>query len=221
MNAGAGLMTLPDAQLNMVCRRITSPLMPLDDSWWGQPWWYRLGRPEPVDIMDYAGERVIDHSRHHWCVPLVSMSKMSAEMAAIGVLSLLMDLLPLSLGWFQAVMWCCAIGHNGWMSRHLLRWRADLIIVTNWRLIRTGGILSSRARSYRWDTVGNCFKDSSAWGRILGFCDLRLIQNGGPHNVGADAEYCLKIPRYIARLIESRAVRPPLSFEYVCERNAA
>jgi hypothetical protein len=212
MNVGTGLMTLPDAQLAVVCRRITSPLMPLDDSWWGQPWWHRL-EPEPVDIFEYAGERVIDHSRHHWHVPLRSTVKMSAEMMVVGVLSLLMDLLPMSLWGLQAMMWCCAIGHSGWMSRHLLRWRADIIIVTNWRMIRTGGILSSRAQSYRWDTVGNCFRNSSALGRIFGFCELRIIQSGGPHNVGADAEYCPDVPIRIARLIESRAVQPSYVYE--------
>jgi len=207
MTATSGLMTLRDAQLERVCRRVSSPLIPVTDTWGDQWWWRRFGT-EPVDIHEYAGERVIDHSRHHWCVPLIGMLEMSAAMVAMGVVSFLMGFVPLTTWGLQLAMWVCVMGHNAWMARHLIRWRADVVIVTNWRLIRTGGILSSGVKSYRFDTVGNCFRYSSVWGRLFGFCDLRIIQNGGPHNQGADAEYFPRLPRSIARVIESRATRP-------------
>lgn len=186
---------------------MTSPLTSIEDLWAGQPWWRKVG-PEPVDIHEYAGERVIDHSRHHWCVPLVNMVKMSAEMLVVGALSVGMAVLPFSVLWLQVTMVLCSVGHQCWMSRHILRWRADLIIVTNWRLISTGGILSTGVHSYRWDTVGNCFRDGSPLGKLFGSWNVRIVQNGGVHDTGAAAEYFPRVPRRIARMIESRASRP-------------
>lgn len=208
MPAGKGLMSLRQDQLDQVCRRLVSPHTALIDHYRPQSWWQRLGT-EPVDIHEYAGEYVIDHSRHHWLTPLVNMAEMSTVTLVAGAFSLLMSALPWDLFGLQFIMWMCTIAHNAWMARHLLRWRADLIILTNWRLIRTGGILSSGVKNYRLDTIGNFNHISSVWAKILGFRDLRVIQSGGTHNQGADDEYCSRVPVKMARTIESWAIRPP------------
>lgn len=206
MTAKGSLMRLSGAQLDRVCRRQLSPVSAYDP-WQAQPWWRRLG-PEPVDIAEYDGERVIAHSRHHWCVPLINMGKMSAEMLAVGVLSVLMAWLPFSTLWLQVMMVLCTVGHQCVMSRHLLRWRADLVIVTNWRLIRTGGILSSGVKSYRWETVNNFERKAAFLARLFSCWNLRIVQGGGLHNQGADDEYVTRVPRKIARLVEALANRP-------------
>ena len=167
--------------------------------------------PDPVNIYACDGEQVIYHSRYHWCNPAINMLEMSVIMISVAVLSVLIDLLPFNMLWLQAIMWIGTIGHNCWMSRHLLRWRVDLIIMTNWRLIRTGGLLSIGRKSYRLDTIGNCQRLTSFWGRIFGFCTIRIVQNGGLHNVGASDEYLVRVPHRIADVIEHYANRPPTS----------
>lgn len=144
-------------------------------------------------------------------MPAISTFEMSGVMLAVATLSVLIDLLPLNMLWFQLFMWTLTLGHNCWMSRHLLRWRADIIIVTNWRLIRTGGILTTGIKSYRFDTVGNCYRIHSFWGRVFGFCTVRVVQNGGIHNQGATDEYLIRVPTRIAEVIEFYANRPPVA----------
>lgn len=213
MTARGSLMQLSGDQLGRVCRRQVSAVSSYDP-WHDLPWWRRFG-PEPVDIAEYDGERVIAHSRHHWCVPLVNMGKMSAEMLAVGAVSIAMAWLPFNALWLQVTMVLCTVGHQCVMSRHILRWLADVVIVTNWRLIRTGGILSSGVKSYRWETVNNFERKATMLARMFGCWSLRIVQNGGLHNQGADDEYLPRVPRRIARLIEAQANRPGQSRERV------
>lgn len=210
MDASKSLATTRNSRLAASCRYLRSPAIPHDDDVSGQRG-FRLFGPEPVNIYSYAGERVVYHSHHHWCVPLIDTLEMTTVMAVVAVFSVLIDLLPFDLWWLQAIMWVATLGHTAWMSRHLLRWRVGLIIVTNWRLIRTGGLFSTGVKSYRFDTVGNCYRLTSFLGRIFGFCTVRIVQNGGLHNQGADDEYLARVPRRTAEIIEFYVNKPPVT----------
>lgn len=202
MAVSGSLVTLRGAELARLCRTSIRPVVQTDG------WWRELWHPEPVVIHAQHGERVLIASRHHWIVPLKNLATMSVEMIVMTIVSLVVSALPISSAWFQTVLWICALGHTTWMSRHLLTWRADVMIVTNWRFIRTGGIVTTGFKTYKFASVGNFYRSNSLVGRILGYSNVRIVQNGGPHNIGADDEYCPYVPRTVARVLDHCSSQP-------------
>jgi hypothetical protein len=165
-------------------------------------------RPEPVELG--PTERVIISDRVHWYAPIREIGarhlSMSALMMFMAAVSMMLDFLPIP--WeLQALLWVVAIGHSAWTFRPFAYWWYDLYIVTNKRLIRTGGLIATGMRDYRFNTVNNFYKKTPVLGKILGFHNLRIVQNGGVHDEGAKHEYCQYVTRAVTRAVIAQSLK--------------
>lgn len=183
MNASGALATVRGAQL-------LDPAAA--DGWWSGTWRY-LGPRAPGIV---AGERFLLATNLHWCVQLQAQrfKHMLVTMPLMFATSIGTSLLPIGL-WWQAGVWVSMFGHEAArVVYHVLRWRADLYVVTNRRVIRTSGLVFRKKTSYLFDRFTHVSVMHQHWWELpLRFGTVR-IESGGQHDDGASGEFLRFVP---------------------------
>jgi len=140
----------------------------------GRAWLRELFVPAPVHSYLAPGEQCLIATRRHWMVPLWRLARGGAMMTAIGVLTFLVP------GWFlvQAALLVGALAHTAWIIWCILDWRVEQIAVTDTRLIRVSGILTTTLDTVPLAQITDMSIRQSIPGRILGYGQLRVETAG-------------------------------------------
>lgn len=105
-------------------------------------WLRALLIPPPLHSYLAPDELLIICTRRHWLAPLRAAFRASSMMLGIAGLVIAVPALPLFI---QLVLALATVGHTGWVTWCLLKWRVEQIAVTDRQLVRVHGILTTTA----------------------------------------------------------------------------
>lgn len=136
-----------------------------------------------VDIRPHLlwaeGEVVVDEVRHH----RVAYARSTAE-ATLGVAVLLsMLFLPPGLGWFLFLIAAAVLVHAAWLGA---RERRDVFVVTNMRVFRVYGVLSTTLATMPLTRILDITVQKPLMGRLLGYGHFvfeSAAQDQGLHDI--------------------------------------
>ena len=128
--------------------RRTQPALPSRRPPVHRTWLRGLFVPAPVHSYLAPGEQCIVATRRHWLVPLWRLARGGGMMTALGALTFLLPGFLL----VQLALLLGAIAHSAWIGWCILGWRTDQIGVTDSRLIRVSGILTTSG-SFRASSI--------------------------------------------------------------------
>jgi len=137
-------------------------------------WLRDLFVPAPVHSYIAPGEQCLIATRRHWVVPLWRLARGGGMMTVIGVLTVLLPgyllvQLALALG---------ALAHTAWVLWCVLAWRVEQIAVTNTRLIRVAGILTTTVDTVPLAQITDMSMRRTIVGHILRYGTLRVETAG-------------------------------------------
>ncbi len=121
-----------------------------------------------------VGERRVIRTRRHWLVPLRDITRGGGMMGVVGVLTFLAPQVFL----VQLALWLGALAHSGYVGWCVLRWRAEQIAVTDRRIIRVSGILTTTVDAAPLSQITDSTLRRSILGRILGYGTVRIETAG-------------------------------------------
>jgi len=143
-------------------------------------WLRELVTPAPLHSYLAPGEPCRIVTRRHWAVPLWRLARGGAMMTPIGVLTFLLPGVLI----FQVALALGAVAHAVWIGWCILDWRVEQIAVTDTRLIRVSGILSTTVDIVPLSKITDMTLRHSIPGRILGYGQLRVETAGQQQAVG-------------------------------------
>lgn len=143
-------------------------------------WLRELVTPAPLHSYLAPGEPCRIVTRRHWAVPLWRLARGGGMMTAIGVLTFLLPGFPL----VQVALALGAVAHAAWIGWCILDWRLEQIAVTDTRLIRVSGILSTTVDIVPLSKITDMTLRHSIPGRVLGYGQLRVETAGQQQAVG-------------------------------------
>lgn len=158
--------------------------------------WQWLGQDSAHSVAGVAlspGERVLLSTRRHWLIPCRGLLRMSAMMPVIFGVSVVLDVVAAGLWWLQMVLWVGTAVHCTRVGCRVLSWRADLLVITNNRMMQVVGVLKRSVSEHRLPHITDSEVRHSVLGRIMGYGTLR-IESGGRHDDGAKRELLTHVP---------------------------
>ena len=108
------------------------------------------------------GEVVVDEVEHHW----MAYTRPAIEAALAFVLLVASLVVSLEVAWLLLVVGFVIALHAGWAT---LRERRDRFVVTNMRVFRIHGVLSTRLATMPLSRILDITVDKPLSGRIFGF----------------------------------------------------
>jgi len=130
----------------------------------------------PADPGTYlgAGERTLIRTHKHWLVPLLSVTQATAMMP----IAILLGFVTPSVWWWQLGLALTAVGHQGYLFYRFLAWRTDQIIVTDQRIVRTSGVVTTRIDAVSLDQVTDSTYARSLIGHVFNYGTVRIGSAG-------------------------------------------
>ena len=130
----------------------------------------------PADPGTYlgAGERVRIRTRRHWIVPLRGIAAAAAMMPA----AILLGFVAPSVWWIQVGLALSAVAHQGYLFYRFLTWRTDQLIVTDQRVIRSSGVVTTRVDAVNLDQVTDSTYHRSLFGHVFNYGTVRVGSAG-------------------------------------------
>jgi hypothetical protein len=159
--------------------------------------WRYLGQDHQATVWAVprmVGERVLVSTPMHWLVACKEIFAMSATVLVGLVISVAIEYFASGLFWIQVGIWLVMVWHLCALGHKILLWRADLLIVTTHRMIRTGGVFTDKIGHVVPHRVTHYDLYRSFWGRVLNYGTFR-VQSAGQHNDGATDEYHRFVPK--------------------------
>ena len=119
-------------------------------------------------------ERCIVTTRRHWLVPLIAMTRGGGMMVAVGALTFVAP------SWFlvQLALWLAGVAHTGWVSLCVLHWRAEQITVTDRRIIRVSGLLTTVVEAVPVAEITDSVLRRSFLAHVFGYGTVRIETAG-------------------------------------------
>ena len=136
--------------------------------------WLRLFTPAPVHSYLAGGEQCLIATRRHWVVPLWRLARGGGMMTAIGALTLLLPGVLL----VQLALLLAALAHTAWIGWCILDWRIEQIAVTDTRLLRISGLLTTTVDAVPLAQITDISARRTIAGRILGYGSLTVETAG-------------------------------------------
>jgi len=130
----------------------------------------------PADPGTYlgAGERTLIRTHQHWLVPLLSVTQATAMMPVAILLGFIMP----GVWWLQLGLALTAVAHQGYLFYRFLAWRTDQLIVTDRRVIRTSGVLTTTVDAVNLDQITDSTYHRSLIGHVLNYGTIRIGSAG-------------------------------------------
>jgi len=154
--------------------RRTQPALPSRRPPVHRTWLRGLFVPAPVHSYLAPGEQCIVATRRHWLVPLWRLARGGVMMTALGALTFLLPGFLL----VQLALLLGALAHSAWIGWCILAWRTDQIGVTDSRLIRVSGILTTSVDIVPLAEITDLSLRCTIGGRVLGYGALRIETAG-------------------------------------------
>jgi len=137
-------------------------------------WLRDLFVPAPVHSYIAPGEQCIVATRRHWLVPLLRLARGGGMMIVVGALTFLVPGFLLA----QLALLLGAVAHSAWIGWCVLSWRTEQIAVTDTRLIRVSGILTTTVDAVPLAEITDLSLRCTIPGRVLGYVRLRIETAG-------------------------------------------
>ena len=137
-------------------------------------WLWALIVPAPVHSYLAPGEQCLIATRRHWAAPLWRLARGGGMMTVIGVLTFLVPGFLL----VQLALLLAALAHTAWIGWCILDWRVEQIAVTDSRLIRLSGIISTTVDTVPLAKITDLSLRRTIPGRILGYGSLAVETAG-------------------------------------------
>ena len=163
-------MTIVPRRAELVPRRTQPPRRPPIH----RAWLRELFTPPPLHSYLAGGEQCIVATRRHWAVPLWRLARGGGMMTAIGALTFLLPGFLL----VQLALLLAALAHTAWIGWCVLDWRIERIVITDTRLLRTSGILTTTLDIVPLAEITDLSLRCSIPGRLLGYGRLRVETAG-------------------------------------------
>ena len=144
----------------------------------GWVWLREVLTPAPAHTYLTPGEPVLLHTRRHWLVPLRTMGKAALMMPLAIGLTLALTFLAPHVWWLQALLWVGTAAHQGYLGYLVVLWRVEQILVTDTRILRISGLLTTRCDDVRLDQITDASIRQTLPGRILGYGAIRIESAG-------------------------------------------
>jgi len=130
----------------------------------------------PADPRTYLGpgEHTLIRTHQHWIVPLRSVLQ---SMTMVPVAILLGFVTP-SVWWLQLALALTAVGHQLFLFYRFLAWRTEQIIVTDQRIVRTSGVVTTRVDAVNLDQVTDSTYHRSLFGHVFNYGTVRVGSAG-------------------------------------------
>jgi len=154
--------------------RRTQPPLPSRRPPVHRTWLRDLFVPAPVHSYLAPGEQCIVATRRHWLVPLWRLARGGGMMTALGALTFLLPGFLL----VQLALLLGALAHSAWIGWCILDWRTDQIGVTDLRLIRVSGIITTTVDIVPLAEITDLSLHCTIGGRVLGYGALRIETAG-------------------------------------------
>jgi len=154
--------------------RRTQPPLPSRRPPVQRTWLRDLFVPAPVHSYLAPGEQCIIATRRHWLVPLWRLARGGVMMAPLGALTFLLPGFLL----VQLALLLGALAHSAWIGWCILDWRTDQIGVTDSRLIRVSGIITTTVDIVPLAEITDLSLRCTIGGRVLGYGALRIETAG-------------------------------------------
>ena len=113
-------------------------------------------------LLREEGEVVVDEVDHHW----VAYVRPGAEAALAFALLVASLLVSLAVAWILLILGFLVALHAGWGS---LRERRDRFVITNMRVFRIHGVLSTRLATMPLSRILDITVDKPFTGRVFGY----------------------------------------------------
>lgn len=159
---------------------------------------WRFVQAEPLRLVD--GERFILATRQHWFVPLRGVSGMGVMWPIVFALNVFVERTVGDVWFVRDAIWLAALTHSALTGFRLMQWRAELLVVTNRRLVQTSGVLTHTMRETMLHQVRRFELYQSFLGQVFRYGTLH-IELSGPHQerdgVGVSAEVGKEFARWV------------------------
>jgi uncharacterized membrane protein YdbT with pleckstrin-like domain len=136
-----------------------------------------------VDIKPHLlwseGEVVVDEVRHH----RVAYVRAAAEALAGAAVLVSMLFLPPGVGWLLLAVAAVLLGHAAWLGA---RERRDVFVITNMRVFRVHGVLSTTLATMPLTRILDITVQKPLLGRVLGYGHFvfeSAAQDQGLHDI--------------------------------------
>jgi len=113
-------------------------------------------------------------TRRHWIVPLRGI----AAAAAMMPLAILLGFATPSVWWIQVGLALSAVAHQGYLFYRFLAWRTEQIIVTDQRIIRTSGVVTTTVDAVHLDQITDSTYHRSLFGHVFNYGTIRVGSAG-------------------------------------------
>jgi len=153
---------------------VSPPPPPIPQRPPARAWLREVISPAPPESYVAHGEQCILATRRHWLVPLRDIARGSGMMAVIGVLIIVAPGLFL----VQLVLLLSALAHTAWIGWCVLKWRIERIAVTDTRLIRVSGIITTTVDTVPLSEITDMSFRQSIPGRILDYGEIQIETAG-------------------------------------------
>ena len=181
--------------------RRTQPPLPSRRPPVHRTWLRDLFVPAPVHSYLAPGEQCIVATRRHWLVPLWRLARGGGMMTALGALTFLLPGFLL----VQLALLLGALAHSAWIGWCILDWRTDQIGVTDLRLIRVSGIITTTVDIVPLAEITDLSLHCTIGGRVLGYGALR-IETAGQARALERLDF---VPHAVHRAMLTGALRAP------------
>jgi len=130
----------------------------------------------PTAPSSYLGpdELCLIRTHLHWLVPLRSI----VSAAAMMPVAILLGFVTPSVWWLQIGLGLVAVVHQGYLFYRFLAWRTEQITVTDQRIIRTSGVLTTTVDAVNLDQITDSTYHRSFLGHVLNYGTVRIGSAG-------------------------------------------
>jgi hypothetical protein len=129
---------------------------------------------------EYLGstEEILKRSKLHWIVPVRAVLQSMAAMPLAMLLAFVLGWLFLGVLLLQIILWLPTIAHQCYMAYLILQWNADVVVLTDQRLIRTRGVFTTSVDAANLDMITSSSYYSNFFGKIFNYGTLRVVTAG-------------------------------------------
>ena len=154
--------------------RRTQPRLPSRRPPVHRTWLRDLFVPAPVHSYLAPGEQCVVATRRHWLAPLWRLARGGAMMVPLGALTFLLPGFLL----VQLALLLGALAHSAWIGWCILDWRTEQIGITDSRLIRVHGIVTTTVDTVPLAEITDLSLRCTIPGRVLGYGSLTIETAG-------------------------------------------
>ena len=130
----------------------------------------------PTAPSTYLGpdELCLIRAHLHWLVPL----RFVVQSAAMMPIAILLGFVAPNIWWLQIGLALVAVGHQGYVFYRFLAWRTEQVIVTDQRIIRTSGVLTTTVDAVNLDQITDSTYHRSLFGHVFDYGTVRIGSAG-------------------------------------------